>query len=106
MGTNYKAKVPNAGKVEINMNPKLSLLSEVIRRRMYDLNIRTIKALEDEADVPRDTIRNVLSGRTKTIRANKLGPIADALKIEISELIGTGAPTISHQSGDYTMVPR
>lgn len=66
---------------------RLSVIAENIRFHMYNADIRTIRALEDKAGVPRDTVRHLLSGRTKTFRSDKLNPVAKALGISTEELL-------------------
>lgn len=65
----------------------LSVLAETIRRRMFELDIRTVKALEEKAGVPKDTVRNLMSGRTKSFRNDKLEAVARALDMPIDALL-------------------
>ncbi len=88
------------------MTPKLSILSENIRRRMYELDVRTYKALEIKAGVPRDSVRNLLSGRTKSIRAEKLEPIAAALNMTVEDLISEDQKPQEPQGDDIVTLPR
>lgn len=66
---------------------KLSAIAQRVRRRMVELDIRTIKELESKAGLPRDTIRHLLSGRTHSVRSSKIQGLADALKISVDELL-------------------
>jgi SOS-response transcriptional repressor LexA len=69
---------------------KLSMIGQRVRRRMADLDIRTIKELEEKAGLPRDTIRHLISGRTVSVRSNKLPRLAEALKMSVEELVHGG----------------
>ncbi len=88
------------------MTPKLSILSENIRRRMYELDVRSYKALEIKAGVPRDSIRNLMSGRTKSIRAEKLEPIAAALQMTVEELVSDGRTEPAQGEEEIVKLPR
>ena len=70
------------------MNNNISKLAERIRQGMFDKDIRTISELERRADVGKDTVRNLLAGRTTSIRNDKLEPIATALEMTVEELNG------------------
>lgn len=71
----------------MKMNP-LSDLTRRIRRGMVEQDIRTVRELERKAGVPKDTVRHVLSGRTRSVRQDKLPGIARALGFTVDELMG------------------
>lgn len=75
----------------------LSAIAQVIRRRMWELDIRTVAEVERRADaiarrhgdsVKKDTVRHLLSGRTQNPRSNKLRYIAEALDMSLPALVG------------------
>lgn len=66
---------------------KLSDIGQRVRRRMVDLNITTVKELEQRAGLPTDSIRHLVSGRTNTIRSSKLPKLASALDMSVDELV-------------------
>lgn len=75
----------------------LSAIAQTIRRRMWELDIRTISEVERRADtvarrhgdtVKKDTVRHLLSGRTQNPRSNKLRYIAEALDMSLPALVG------------------
>jgi len=71
---------------------KVSVVGQRVRRRMADLNITTIKELENIAGLPRDSVRHLVSGRTNSLRSGKLPALAAALKMSVEELVsGTAA---------------
>lgn len=76
---------------------KISPIGQRIRRAMFDKNIDTIVELENMAKVPRDSVRRLLSGRTKNLDHHKYAPIAKALGLSVSELLG-GAPEADPQN--------
>lgn len=90
----------------ISMEKKLSTVAQNIRKRMYDLDIRSYKALEDKAGITRDSIRNLMSGRTTSLRANKLGPIADALGVTVDELTSQNLVNLSLNRDEVVIVPK
>ena len=76
---------------------KFSAIGQRVRRRMAELNINTIKELEQKAGLPKDTIRHLVSGRTSTIRSSKLPGLAAALNMTLDELVhGTTGPNYSN----------
>ncbi len=88
------------------MAPKLSILSENIRRLMYEMDVRTYKALEIKAGIATDSVRNLLSGRTKSIRSEKLEPIAAALGVTVEKLIQDGRASSAPEVDDVIRLPR
>ncbi|MEP3246230.1 MAG: S24 family peptidase [Sneathiella sp.] len=88
------------------MTPKLSVLSENIRKLMYEMDVRTYKALEIKAGVATDSVRNLLSGRTKSIRSEKLEPIAAALGVTVENLIRDGRLPSAPDVDDIVRLPR
>ena len=54
---------------------------------MDEMGIESIRRLEDMADLPRDTVRRLIAGRTKSINREKLAALARTLKMTIEELI-------------------
>lgn|GEM_PF-1873179 len=75
----------------------LSAIAQIIRRRMWELDIRTVAEVERRADtiarrngdsVKKDTVRHLLSGRTQNPRSNKLRYIAEALEMSLPALVG------------------
>ncbi|MGC2857144.1 S24 family peptidase [Novispirillum sp. DQ9] len=110
----------------------LSAIAQVIRRRMWELDIRTVAEVERRADgiarrhgdtVKKDTVRHLLSGRTQNPRSNKLRYIAEALEMSLPALVGAdgeegeplrprgaaasgGQPGAADGEGDYALVPR
>lgn len=59
---------------------------------MREKNIQYITDLEDMASLPRDSVRRLLSGRTRNPHAERIEPIARALGMTVSELLGAPAP--------------
>lgn len=88
------------------MEKKLSTVAQNIRQRMYDLDIRSYKALEDKAGITRDSIRNLMSGRTTALRATKLNPIAKALDISVDELTSAHQASPSKINENTILVPK
>ncbi|MFA7429097.1 MAG: S24 family peptidase [Rhodospirillaceae bacterium] len=111
----------------------LSAIAQIIRRRMWELDIRTVAEVERRADgiakrngdsVKKDTVRHLLSGRTQNPRSNKLRYIADALEMSLPALVGaidgadhdegrglghrstSAAPPEARGDDDYVLVPR
>lgn len=109
----------------------LSAIAQIIRRRMWELDIRTVAEVERRADaiarrhgdsVKKDTVRHLLSGRTQNPRSNKLRFIAEALDMSLPALVGaadggvegtalrerstSAAPSQDVGEGDYVFVPR
>jgi len=70
-------------------------MKETINRRMAELGIDNIRKLERAAGVKKDVIGNMLRGRSKSVRAESLPGIAEALNISIPELL-TGARVDDH----------
>ena len=65
----------------------LSAIGQRVRIRMFELNIGTVKELEIRAGLPKDTIRHLVSGRTKSVRSSKLTGLAAALEMTVDELV-------------------
>lgn len=70
------------------MPTQKSPIAEVVRRRMYELDIHTFADLERRAGVPKDTVRNLMNGRSRQPRPESLRGIARALEVSVSELYG------------------
>lgn len=72
-----------------------TILVNNIRSRMMELGIPSIRDLEKIAQTfqknpelsNRDTVRNLLAGRTKTMRSEKLEPLAKALQTTVEKLV-------------------
>lgn len=88
----------------------LSAIAQVIRRRMWELDIRTVAEVERRADgiarrhgdsVKKDTVRHLLSGRTQNPRSNKLRYIAEALEMSLPALVG-----VADGGGEGDAAPR
>ncbi len=70
-------------------------MKDTINRRMAELGIDNIRKLERAAGVKKDVIGNMLRGRSKSVRAESLPGIAEALNISIPELL-SGARADDH----------
>jgi predicted XRE-type DNA-binding protein len=94
--------------MEINRENLLSLIKTGIKR-----NALSMSGLEKEANVPRDTVRDFMRGKTQVLRADKLQKIMKVLepqeKILVVGHVGAGAEIIfidpEKDKGDYVDCP-
>jgi len=83
------------------MVQKISNVALNVRQRMHDLGISSYIELEDKAGAPRDSVRNLMSGRTTKPRSKTLHLIAKALGTSMDELIGPVPSTHTHGTTSY-----
>ncbi len=79
----------------------LSNLAKVVRQRMADLNIASYVALEKKCDFKPDVIRNLMNGRTKSIRSHRINKLAEVLKIDPSVLSDEKMKETSRRAVSY-----
>jgi len=76
--------------MEINRENLLTLIKNGIKREALSMS-----GLERQANVPRDTIRDFMRGKTQVLRADKLQKILRILepqgKVQVTGIVGTGA---------------
>ena len=89
--------------MEITRDNLLSLIKSGLQQ--HDLSI---SALERHADVPKDTVRDFLRGKTQILRADKLQKILRVLqpqeKLAVRYVLGSNAELLPH-SGDEVDFP-
>lgn len=95
---------------------KVVSLADRIRAQMNELNIKTIAELERKANdfaerdgekFPVDTLRNIMAGRSKHPRSGRIVYLAQALRMDIDELVGSKADTLGSEriSGPSLRIP-
>lgn len=65
-----------------------SRLEQLIRRRMAEKGFKSIREVERRAELPVDSLRNYLAGKTKTLRSDKIEKIAATLNLNVIDLVG------------------
>ncbi|WP_299378207.1 S24 family peptidase [uncultured Kiloniella sp.] len=80
---------------------ELSNLAKVVRQRMADLGIPSYVELEKRCEFKSDVIRNLMNGRTKSIRSHRINKLAEVLKVDPSLLSDDKMKETSKRSISY-----
>ena len=78
-----------------------SRLEQLIHRRMDEMGFKSIREVERRADLKVDSLRNYLSGRTKSLRSDKIEKLASVLHLNVIDLVGSESYKPSKPGGKW-----